>query len=132
MKLTPGVNFINIKRTNVVSVAFFLHTYTYIRRKKLLKWRSYEIFARIMLMKLTASCFTFVRKKNWRRTCCCHWLVTCHWRVCRCCPWACCCRSRSGSDVWCTARPPRVTGGNDNCKPEANKRHWLLINNVLH
>jgi len=47
VKLTPVVNFINIKRAN------FLYEFIYIAKTKLEKGRSYEKFVRKMLMKLT-------------------------------------------------------------------------------
>jgi hypothetical protein len=57
MKLTAGVNFINVKRTKnsyerCILAAF--SSYMYVEKR-----RSYEIFVRIILMKLTAGCLQY-------------------------------------------------------------------------
>jgi len=59
MKLTPGVNFINMLCTYFSYErhfgSFFLRMYVHMYVKKLPKRRLYEKFARTMLMKLTPS-----------------------------------------------------------------------------
>ncbi len=54
MKLTPVVNFINVKFTNFsYERCFGSFFYVQVTRKKLPKWRSYKKFAHLTLMKLT-------------------------------------------------------------------------------
>jgi len=56
MKLTPGVNFINVKRTNFLyKRSFGSFYYVHVTRKKLSKQHSYEKFVRLTLMKLTTA-----------------------------------------------------------------------------
>jgi len=52
--IRPGLNFINIKLTNFLyKCCFGSFYYIHVTRKKLPKWRSYKIFVRLTLMKLT-------------------------------------------------------------------------------
>ncbi len=54
MKLTPVINFVNVKRANFsYKCSFSSFYYIHVTRKKLPKQRTYEKFVRKMLMKLT-------------------------------------------------------------------------------
>ncbi len=51
-------------------------------------------------------------------TCCFRWPASCRWQACKRCASTSGFRSRTGSDVSCTARRSRAKDDSDSCRPE--------------